>query len=243
MCVDTFCIPQRCIGVTCPSGQRCDNDSGLCVDLCDKVQCAAPSYCKAGLCVDCSSAGEGCPAGKMCVGGACMSDPCTGVTCGAGQYCSAGRCVDLCTHVDCGTGQRCVAGKCMADPCAAKACNTDEFCDMATGACKKDVCQALQCPAGERCIQSTGQCAADPCAFVQCPAPCYVCDVTSGGDATCKFVGPPEHPQCQLVEITTAQKGGGCACEVGRPGDLPSSFALALAALGLVMTLRPRRRR
>jgi MYXO-CTERM domain-containing protein len=243
MCVDTFCIPQRCIGVTCPQGQKCDNDTGLCVDLCDKVQCLAPSYCKAGLCVDCNSPGEGCGNGQMCIGGTCMADPCAGVTCGAGLYCSSGKCVDLCTHVDCPSGQRCLAGQCVADKCSMKACQQDEFCDFATGACKKDTCQALQCPAGERCIQSTGQCAADPCAFVKCPTPCYACDVTSEGTATCKFLNDPQHPQCQLVEITTGQKGGGCTCAVGTSGaDLSSNVALALAALGLVMTFRRRRR-
>ncbi len=244
MCIDTFCIPQRCIGVTCQAGQKCDNDSGLCVDLCDKVTCAAPTHCRAGLCVDCSSPGEGCDPGQMCIGGTCMSDPCTGITCGNGQYCSDGKCVDLCTHIDCAAGETCVAGVCVADPCATKACAQNEFCDMATGACKTDTCQALQCPAGQRCIQSTGQCAPDPCAFVQCPLPCYACDVTSAGQATCKFLDEGANAQCALVHVTTGQKGGGCACDVGASGaDASSGFALALAALGLVMTVRPRRRR
>jgi MYXO-CTERM domain-containing protein len=101
----------------------------------------------------------------------------------------------------------------------------------------------MQCPGGKRCIQSTGQCAADPCAFVQCPAPCYACDVTSSGQATCKILLDAQHPQCQLVHVTTGQKGGGCTCEVGPGTDPSSGIALGLAALGLVMTVRPRRRR
>jgi len=241
MCLDTFCIPQRCIGVTCAAGQKCDNDTGLCVDQCDKVACLAPTHCKAGLCVDCSSPGEGCDPGQTCVGGLCQTDPCTGVTCGAGTYCSDGKCVDLCTHIDCNADQRCVAGKCVSDPCANKACNPAEFCDMATGACKPDTCQALQCPSGKRCIQSTGQCDADPCAFVQCPAPCYACDVTSGGQATCKLLADAAHPQCQVVRITTGQQGGGCTCAVGSGADPSFGIALAFAALGLVMTGRRRR--
>ena len=243
MCVETFCLPQRCISVTCAAGQKCDNDSGLCVDVCDKVQCGAPSYCKGGICVDCNTPGEGCTDGKLCVGGMCESDPCLGVTCGNGQYCSNGKCVDLCTHIDCNATERCVAGKCVADPCAKKACAQDQFCDMDTGACKTDTCQALQCPAAQRCIQSTGQCAPDPCAFVQCPAPCYACDVTSGGQASCKFLDDADHPQCVLVRVTTGQKGGGCGCALGgEPIDL-SGIALGLAGLGLVMTVRPRRHR
>jgi MYXO-CTERM domain-containing protein len=243
MCIDTFCIPQRCIGVTCPAGQKCDNDTGLCVDLCDKVNCVAPTHCRAGLCVDCSSPGEGCDPGQKCLGGLCKSDPCTDVTCGNGKYCSDGNCVDLCTHIDCPTGQTCVAGTCTADACANKACAQDQFCDMATGACKTDTCQGLQCPAGQRCIQSTGQCAADPCAFVQCPQPCYACDVTSAGRATCKFLDTGANAQCALVHVTTGQKGGGCSCAVAGGDDLPSSLALALAVLGAVMTVRPRHNR
>jgi hypothetical protein len=242
MCIDTFCIPQRCIGVSCP-GQKCDNDTGLCVDLCDKVNCLAPTHCRAGLCVDCNSPGEECDQGQMCIGGVCKSNPCAGVSCGNGQYCSDGKCVDLCTHIDCAMGETCVAGACRADPCASKACLQNQFCDMATGTCKTDTCQALQCPAGQRCIQATGQCMADPCTFVQCPQPCYACDVTSDGKATCKFLDTGANAQCALVHVTTGQKGGGCSCAVASGADTSSSIALAFAVLGLVMTLRPRRPR
>ncbi|MDB4981511.1 MAG: Tryptophan synthase alpha chain [Myxococcales bacterium] len=239
MCVDTYCIPQRCVGVKCPSTQRCDNDNGLCVDLCDKVICNAPSHCKAGVCVDCASAGEQCAAGQACVGGACMTDPCFGKSCSNGQYCSNGSCVDLCTHIDCAVGQTCVSGKCVSDPCATVVCRDAEYCDVTTGTCKSDTCQAMQCPAGQACIQATGQCATDPCTFVKCPGPCYACAVRSNGEATCKL---QTGPSCQLVHVTTGEKGGGCACATsGR--DPVSGFALGLAALGLVMTIRPKRRR
>jgi MYXO-CTERM domain-containing protein len=243
MCDGTFCIAQRCLGVSCPSGQKCDNDTGRCVDACDKVQCLAPKHCRAGMCVDCSSPGESCAAGQMCLGGVCTADPCAGVTCSNGQYCSAGTCVDLCTHIDCNAGDTCFAGKCVHDPCSTKACAPSEFCDMATGACKPDSCLAKQCPAGQRCIQGTGTCAADPCAFVQCPQPCYSCVVASTGEATCKFLDDTDHPQCALVHLTTGQKGGGCACDVGSAGDARTGFALGIAILGAVMTVRPRRRR
>jgi MYXO-CTERM domain-containing protein len=247
MCEGTFCIPQRCIGVTCPAGQRCDNDTGTCMDVCAKVTCLAPSHCRGGLCVDCSSIGESCDPGQMCVGGACMKDPCLGVSCLNGTYCSNGTCVDLCTHIDCASGETCVAGKCVTDPCTKKACNQDQYCDMATGACRPNTCAGIQCPAGQACIQSKGTCEADPCTFVQCPAPCYACTLTSGGAATCKFLSDADHPQCAIVHITTGEKGGGCSCALsaaagGSPANR-SNVALALAALGLVMTVRPRRRR
>jgi MYXO-CTERM domain-containing protein len=241
MCIDTYCIPQRCVGVSCPAGQRCDNETGSCVDLCDKVVCSAPSYCKRGLCVNCNTVGEECQAGQMCVGGVCQTDPCQGVTCGNGQYCANGACVELCTHIDCAKDQRCVAGRCIADPCAQTACQADEYCDIATGACKKDTCQAQTCPLGQRCISGKGKCEADPCAFVQCPEPCFACDVTSAGEATCKFLNDDQHPQCQLVRITTGQKGGGCTCALSEGGGDPlSGLALAVGMLGLVLSRRRR---
>jgi Putative metal-binding motif len=241
MCVETYCIPQRCVGVTCAADKKCDNDTGLCVDLCDKVSCTAPARCKAGICVNCNSPGEECPKGQECIGGACQTDPCAGKTCPNGQYCSNGACTDLCTHIDCAAGQRCVAGGCINDPCANKSCSQAEFCDIQTGDCKPDACQARQCPLGQRCIPGMAKCAADPCAFVQCPAPCFSCDITSSGQATC--IVNDKDPRCQVVRITTGQKGGGCACGVGGPGDVSSGLALGLALLGAFMTARPRRRR
>jgi MYXO-CTERM domain-containing protein len=229
------------MGVTCPSDKKCDNDTGTCVDLCDKVNCTAPSRCKAGQCVNCNTPGEECDKGQMCLGGTCTTDPCLGVSCGNGQYCSNGTCVDLCTHIDCQVDERCVAGQCVHDPCAQKACGQGQYCDMKTGACKTDDCQALQCPLGQRCIQDTGKCAADPCAFIQCPAQCFACAVTSAGQATCQFQTDDE--QCKVVRITTGQKGGGCSCSVDGGGVPSTEVALGLAVLGLIMTVRPRRRR
>jgi MYXO-CTERM domain-containing protein len=66
--------------------------------------------------------------------------------------------------------------------------------------------------------------------------------VTTSGEATCKFLSDDQHPQCQVLHVTTGQKGGGCSCDVGGT-DMPSGIALGFAALGLVMTARQRRRR
>jgi MYXO-CTERM domain-containing protein len=243
MCQDTYCIPARCANVSCPTGQKCDGDTGLCVDVCAGVVCSGAAHCKAGVCVDCTTPGEECATGQACIAGACQTDPCSGVKCADGQYCSNGTCTALCTQVACGATQRCVAGACIDDPCSQVSCPQSQYCDITTGACKSDACQAMQCQTGERCIQSTGKCTADPCAFVQCPAPCFTCDVTSAGQATCKFLDDAAHPQCTVSHVTTGQKGGGCSCDVGADRDAPSSLALALAMLGLVMTVRPRRRR
>jgi MYXO-CTERM domain-containing protein len=78
---------------------------------------------------------------------------------------------------------------------------------------------------------------------VQCPQPCYACDVTSSGQATCKFLDTGANAQCALVHVTTGQKGGGCSCAVSGADDVPSTLALALAVLGAVMTVRPRQNR
>jgi hypothetical protein len=241
MCVQTYCIPQRCVGITCSSDKKCDNDTGLCVDLCDKVSCTAPAHCKAGTCVDCNSPGEACPTGQQCVGGLCQSDPCAGKVCPSGKYCSDGNCVELCTNVTCAAEQRCVAGACVADPCASVSCSPSQYCDLTTGTCKQDQCLAQQCQAGQRCISSLGKCAADPCAFVSCPSPCYTCDVTSDGTATCKL----DESACSRVQVTTGQKGGGCSCDVSGAGagGGGSGLAFGVALLGLVLTARPRRRR
>jgi hypothetical protein len=242
-CLDTYCIPARCANVTCPSGQRCDADTGMCVDDCTGVVCNAPAHCEAGVCVDCNSPGQGCDTGQMCVVGACQTDPCYGVKCGSNQYCSNGACANLCTGIECPTGERCVAGNCITDPCSQTSCAQSQYCDITTGTCKTDTCQSIQCALGERCIQSTGKCTVDPCSFVQCPAPCFACDVTSDGQTTCKFLSDAAHPQCTIVHVTTSDKGGGCTCATGGGRDAPSSFASGLALLGFAMMVRPRRRR
>ena len=236
-CVGDYCVPQRCAGVTCPTDQRCDENTGTCVDLCASVMCNAPKICQHGQCVDCYTLG--CPTGQMCNAGACQTDKCLGVNCGANQYCDSGSCVDLCTVNKCPSSQRCVGGACMTDNCATTPCGGGEFCDQTTGQCRVDTCAVIQCGRGQKCIQQTGACAADPCNTINCPGPCWTCAVTSDGMASCQVSG-----DCREVSAQIGAKGGGdgCGCAVGDASN-PSSLAIAIAAIGLCGTLTSTRRR
>jgi hypothetical protein len=237
-CVGDYCVPQRCAGKTCPTDQRCDENTGSCVDLCASVVCNAPKICQHGLCVDCYTLG--CAAGQMCNAGVCQTDKCAGVNCGANQYCDNGSCVDLCTANKCSSSQRCIGGACMTDTCATTPCAGGQFCDQNTGQCRIDTCAVTQCGRGQRCIQETGVCEADPCNTVNCPGPCWVCAVTTDGMASCQVSG-----DCREVSAQIGIKGGGdgCGCAVGDTSSNPSSLALMVAVVGLCGTFTSKRRR
>ena len=243
-CVNNYCIPQRCATVTCPSGQRCDESTGSCVDNCANVSCKLPAVCVNGACVDCNQLG--CEAGKMCLGGVCIEDKCKGVTCGPNQYCDNGACQDLCIPGQCAANQTCVAGQCKDDVCANKFCPNGQFCDPSTGDCATDKCLAIQCGAGKVCVkdkttQSTDPavvCAADPCATISCPGDCWTCTVNNDGTGRCDL----NADTCQKVNTKVGQHGGGesgCSCEVG--GGPGQSGWLALA-MGLVLVAARRRK-
>jgi hypothetical protein len=236
-CVGDYCVPQRCAGKTCPTDQRCDENTGSCVDLCASVVCSAPKICQHGQCVDCYTLG--CPAGQMCNAGVCQTDKCLGVNCGNNQYCDNGNCVDLCTVNKCPSSQRCIGGVCMTDTCATTPCAGGQFCDQTTGQCRIDTCTVTQCGKGQRCIPETGACEADPCNTVNCPGPCWVCAVTTDGMASCQVSG-----DCREVSAQIGIKGGGdgCGCTVGDASN-PSSLALMVAVIGLCGTFTSKRRR
>ena len=236
-CVNGFCIPQRCASVTCPSGTKCDEATGSCVDLCAGVNCTLPAICIQGRCADCNDPALACKSGQLCLAGTCKQDPCAGVTCPDGSYCANGTCTDLCVPGKCPAGQRCVAGQCMTDSCSTTACPQGQFCNQTTGTCDPDGCLTKQCGAGEVCVSQTNTCEPDPCAVTVCPSPCWSCSVTTDGKGTCVL-----NPTCQPVDNKVGQRGGaGCGCETG--GDASGiSLAAALWGLGLVVSRRRRRR-
>ena len=80
-CLNQFCVPQRCQGITCPSGERCDENTGACVDLCTGVSCTTPKTCIAGRCLDCNDPLLACAAPQICVAGRCQNDPCLNKSC------------------------------------------------------------------------------------------------------------------------------------------------------------------
>jgi hypothetical protein len=239
-CVGDFCVPQRCAHVTCDSTQRCDENTGTCVDLCANVTCAAPKQCVLGRCLDCETPPLTCADGQICYGGVCQTDKCLGVTCPNGSYCSDGACVDFCIPGKCAAGQRCVAGQCLDDKCAGVACGVGQICDPSTGLCKGDVCEVAQCGLGEVCVQSTGTCAPDPCRLITCASDCFTCGVTTDGTGTCML-----NADCKQAVTKVGQRGGGMGglgCAVGGESSGTGASLLGLL-LGLAIVTRSRRRR
>jgi MYXO-CTERM domain-containing protein len=245
-CVSNYCVPQRCAGVSCDAGQRCDESSGSCVDDCAGITCTGPhQMCVLGQCVNCYDQGYECKNGQLCLDGQCGDDPCKGITCGGSQYCSNGTCVDLCDPSMCGAGQHCVGGQCMPDPCAQVFCQSGQFCDPATATCVADHCLAIQCPTGEACVSTTAltdpteACIADPCATIDCPTACWTCGVTPDGKGTCML-----KDSCSPTVTNVGQRGGGdqgCGCVVGGQGSGGRATWLGVL-LGLGLVARRRRR-
>jgi MYXO-CTERM domain-containing protein len=238
-CVNDFCIPQRCAGKTCPSGQKCDEATGSCVELCAGISCNAPKTCVEGRCIDCNDPSLACTGGKLCLAGVCKNDPCQGVTCPDGAYCSDGACKDLCVPGKCPDGQRCAGGQCFPDNCTTTVCPLGQFCNQSTSACETDHCLTTPCGAGLICVSQTNTCTPDPCRTIQCPSDCWHCGVTSDGKGSCFL-----NDNCGVVNNKVGQRGGGaagCGCATG--GELPAGGWLgALLALGFAAGRRRRRR-
>ena len=89
----TFICVDSCFGVSCPSGQKCND--GQCGPTCDPA-CAAGQVCNEAtqMCVPNVCTDSSCPDGSTCdpVTGACGDDPCEGVLCPDGQTCTDGNC-------------------------------------------------------------------------------------------------------------------------------------------------------
>jgi MYXO-CTERM domain-containing protein len=229
-CVNQFCVPQKCQGITCPAGERCDENSGMCVDLCSGVTCIQPKTCIAGRCLDCNDPQLACTAPKICIAGTCQTDPCMGVTCLSGQYCDGGTCKELCVPGKCKDSERCVAGACQPDPCWNVPCGQGQFCNPLTAKCETDRCVATQCGAGMACVPQTNTCKPDPCKTIVCPDDCWTCKVTADGIGTCIV----DNDKCEPVNVIVGTKGGGnagCGCAVGDSGSVaPLGLLLGLAA-------------
>jgi hypothetical protein len=237
-CVQSYCVPNRCKNVTCASDQKCDNETGSCVDLCFKVTCLSGQTCMRGQCLDCSnSALLACPTGQLCISRQCMKDKCADVHCGSGQYCSSGKCVDLDCSPACAANQVCVAGQCRTTMCDTVSCDNVHYCDDATGECKPNLCAAKTC---SFCAKATGECTPDPCANVGCPKNgCWTCEVTPKNEAYCKFGN-----NCGYVRTLAGNTGGGCSCDLtGSAGGPLSTGIASFALLGLAILAGRRRDR
>jgi len=259
-------LDNDCDGVVDPDPTACPNpaqlcDRGRCVDRCDAVTnpCRAGLVCEAGLCKTSSCAGVACAPGQRCVQGACQDGCSLGgltVSCPDHQVCRAGRCVDPCAGVTCAGGQVCEHGQCLA-PCGCRGCPAGQACGL-DGTCVDDGCQNTTCGAGMFCAR--GICR-DPCYLALCPdteycsmgqcVPAAVTTPTGGapglpglGSGGAGGVGGA--PGQDAAVGADAADGGGapgsissCACGVA---ERPAPGPFALAALGVSLLLRRRRR-
>jgi hypothetical protein len=228
-CSGGYCIPDKCVGVTCKPSERCVD--GQCVDPCAGVNCKDDEVCQNGVCVGDNCYGKGCPAGEVCLQNKCQKDPCAGVSCPAGQYCSSGSCKKSCGAALCGEGARCVDGVCEPDPCASVQCASGIRC--IDGKCDTD-CEGKFCGKGRVCEK--GACIDDPCVSVKCTGPGERCEQGQCISPS-TFAG-------KRVDLLAAG-GGGLACRVGdeRQTDETLAGLLPLTLLGLLVLWRRRRAR
>ncbi len=141
------CVPV-CFEGSCDTGFSCDTTVGACVqDSCVGVTCDSGQRCQDGSCVD-ACEGIVCPHGQRCISGACV-DPCASVTCEASQFCREGLCVQRCPCSPCPAGETCNAdGTCSARGCDIVVCGDGSYCQ--DGECH-DICEGVVCPAGQTC--------------------------------------------------------------------------------------------
>jgi hypothetical protein len=120
-----FCVSQKCKGVVCENGQRCDDVTGTCVGGCEGVVCPQNMECIAGNCIDLCASVK-CPSSFVCERGACIpSCVCLPCTDESRSYCDTGtgRCIDqACAGVVCDQYLTCKGGTCV-NPCEPNPCN------------------------------------------------------------------------------------------------------------------------
>ncbi|MBK8169411.1 MAG: hypothetical protein IPK60_03590 [Sandaracinaceae bacterium] len=111
-----YCVPNRCEGVSCATGQACR--SGVCEPVCAGVTCDAGESCRSGVCAPDPCASVTCAPGTVCDSATnlCVPNMCTADACVAGQVCepTTGDCIaDPCVFVECPSGTMCTGGECV----------------------------------------------------------------------------------------------------------------------------------
>jgi hypothetical protein len=180
VCKNGLCVFSECVKRACPAETLCDPKRG-CVDRCEGVSCPDGTRCQSGVCTNCYA--TGCPAGQICRE-TCQVDPCAGKKCAAGTYCSGGECVKSCAGVSCPAGQSCHFGVCKTDLCRGVSCAKGQLCNPATGKCGANPCDLVQCLRGHLCVPQLVMCVADPCAATVCTGD-TVCVAGEGGRGEC----------------------------------------------------------
>jgi hypothetical protein len=212
-------------GAPCPDNKICDK--GKCVGKCGTgefqcppgLTCDTDFYCKDPSCINVT-----CPAGQICVGGACQGG-CDGVSCPKGQACVSGTCLDLCGGTTCSNGQVCQSGVCIA-PCECGGCANGQTCSTTTHLCVDNGCDKMACsPPATVCVNGACQ---DGCKDVNCP----------GGQAcmggVCVQVAPTASGGFSGILRDGGTDSGGLILggSGGRPGGLDGSTGLSSGSPG-----------
>jgi hypothetical protein len=205
------CVEDACVGVTCPSGQRCEG--GRCVGACDGIRCPSGQACRAGRCVD----------------------ACEGVTCDMDQVCVAGACTPRCQCRRCGASETCRAdGRCIANDCAMISCGAGQVC---SGGTCRDACDGAMCPRGERC--AGGACVPegrDAGGVAEAGASVDAATaMDAGADApeTADAGGMDATADARMTRFLD-NGGRGCQCRAGAAGGAGGARAGAMMACALV---------
>jgi hypothetical protein len=231
-CVDGVCCDSRCDGQcqacaepgsvgTCgpvsnkPRAPRadCAGAGTPCYGRCGGTNIAACDYPTGG-----TTCGAGCSDGKrqVCDGtGACLAPaPCSGnFACDGTTTCKS----NCASDDDCASGFTCAAGKCA--PKGAATCSADGSQSIPGGdAGPVQTCAPYRCTSGGTCGTQ-----------------CTTTDDCIAG-STCDTSVPPG----KCLPPAAAQASGGCATGAPSGSDLCAPFAVAAAAVGLLMARRRR---
>jgi hypothetical protein len=241
----------------------CTGSSSLCANSCvDDSDCSAGAYCEidVGSCVPKLVAGTSCTSASSCASGACADSVCCDSACtGQCEACDLAGAMGTCSPV--------VGAPSGGRPACADAAGTGGCARTCDGKAR-DTCAGVQCGIGGPCA-APADCDAhlvcDPTLHV-CTTPPAVCDgdhtiaQPGGGSLNCSPYRCTSAPACVTSCLSSAdcvagyrcREDGVCdasgtladdvsGCMLGR-GAAGDGGAVAVAAVGLVSSLRRRRR-
>ncbi len=228
LCVNG-CFPAPCVGVVCPSGQYCNEDTGACTDIHPCTARCNPGYACDLQCLPhtpCDTVS--CPSDQLCVNGRCLPNPCSGVVCASGALCIDGVCTPTCgCNPPCtrSSRDRCVVGRCQCDRLCTPTtpCGTDDGCGgHCPGPCAnpRATCNPVlySCDCARTCPASA-PCGADDGCGGRCDQGCGLgerCD-TARGLCICETICPSDAmiAAAPCGSIVANLCAGGPTCGVG----------------------------
>jgi hypothetical protein len=236
LCREGLCRFAECVRVPCQPGFRCEPARG-CVDRCEGVTCPGGTRCENGECTSClvrgcGGAAPGASGAMVCRGETCVANPCAGQRCTDGKFCRDGACVAGCVGVTCSDGEVCRDGTCRADRCAGRSCPGGQYCDPNVGQCAVDPCATITCLPAQVCVAGTARCVDNPCQVTSCPGG-QACRVRVDGQSEC------------AVSREVAASGGCACVVGAAPAQASAAPGLigVLALLGLLLRTGRRRGR